>query len=62
MFVRHEIFQLALTGGGGFAGVDVSDDDDVDMSLFLTAKMKDMSATIFDVRSRLDSKRNAGRR
>ena len=23
-------------GGGGLAGVDVSDDDDVDMSLFLT--------------------------
>jgi hypothetical protein len=26
----------SLTGGGGLAGVDVSDDDDVDMSLFLT--------------------------
>jgi hypothetical protein len=25
-----------LTGGGGLAGVDVSDDNDVDMSLFLT--------------------------
>jgi len=25
-----------VTGGGGLAGVDVSDDDDVDMSLFLT--------------------------
>ena len=24
------------TGGGGFAGVDVADDDDVDMSLFFT--------------------------
>jgi hypothetical protein len=25
-----------VTCGGGLAGVDVSDDDDVDMSLFLT--------------------------
>lgn len=25
------------TGGGGLAGVDVSDDNDVDVSLFLTA-------------------------
>jgi hypothetical protein len=25
-----------VTGGGGLAGVDVSDDDDVDVSLFLT--------------------------
>ena len=24
------------TGGGGFPGIDVADDDDVDMSLFLT--------------------------
>ena len=24
-----------VTGGGGLAGVDVTDDDDVDMSLFL---------------------------
>jgi len=28
-----------LTGSGGLAGVDVSDDNDVDMSLFLTEKM-----------------------
>ena len=27
-----------VTGGGGLAGVDVADDDDVDMSLFLSAK------------------------
>lgn len=26
-----------LTSSGGLAGIDVSDDDDVDMSLFLTA-------------------------
>ena len=27
-----------VTGGGGLAGIDVSDDDDVDMSLLLTAR------------------------
>jgi hypothetical protein len=27
-----------LTGGGGLAGVDVADDDDVDVSLLLTVR------------------------
>jgi hypothetical protein len=25
-----------VTGGGGFTGIDVTDDDDVDMSLFFS--------------------------
>ena len=29
---------IFLTGSGGLAGVDMADDDDVDMSLFLTVK------------------------
>jgi len=32
-----------LTGGGGLSGVDVSDDNDVDMCLFLSAKKKQIS-------------------
>ncbi len=58
----HVFFQLALTGGGRFAGVDMADDDDVAMSLILTAQMKDILATVFMVRSRLISKRKVERR
>ena len=35
---------LALTGGGGLARVDVSDDNDIDMSLLLTAANRDRLA------------------
>ena len=37
-FVDHSEGSLrrALTSGGGLARIDVSDDDDVDMSLFFT--------------------------
>ena len=34
----------ALTGGGGLARVDVSDDNDIDMSLFFTVQVGDTSA------------------
>lgn len=34
-----------LTGGGGFARVDMSDDDDIDMSLFFTVSADERSAT-----------------
>lgn len=43
------IFELPLTSGGGLAGVDMADDDDVDMSLFLTEVMKTMSEMIIDI-------------
>jgi hypothetical protein len=39
----------ALTGGGGLARIDVSDDDDVDMSLFFTMQVDNMSATLIDM-------------
>lgn len=39
-----------LTSGGGLAGVDMADDDDVDMSLFLTAVVGNMSAMIIDIK------------
>ena len=45
-----------VTGGGGLAGVDVSDDDDVDMSLFLTVVIADMSAMAIDIKLRLGPK------
>lgn len=44
----------ALTSGGGLAGVDVSDDDDVDMSLFLTTRAEDMSEMLIDIAERKD--------
>lgn len=37
-----------LTSGGGFAGVDVADDDDVDVNLFLTRK-ENMSVLLIDI-------------
>ena len=49
-------FQLPLTSGGGLAGVDVADDDDVDMSLFFTVMIAGMSAMAIDIKSRFDSK------
>lgn len=42
----------SLTGSGGLAGVDVSDDDDVDMSLFLTIEIEDMSEMLIDIAER----------
>jgi hypothetical protein len=39
----------AHTGGGGLARIDVSDDDDVDMSLFFTMQVDNMSATFIDM-------------
>jgi hypothetical protein len=36
----------SLTGGGGFARVDMSDDDDIDMSLFFTVSADERSATV----------------
>lgn len=42
--------QLPLTSGGGLAGIDVSDNDDVDMSLFLTIERVDMSAIFVDIK------------
>ena len=35
-----------LTSGGGLARVDVSDDNDVDMSLFFTVQVEDTSAMV----------------
>jgi len=32
-----------LTSGGGLAGIDVADNDDVDMSLLLTADQKSVT-------------------
>lgn len=45
----HLFEQVKLTGGGGLAGVDMADDDDVDMSLFLTRLMGLMLAMIIDI-------------
>ena len=28
-----------MTGGGGLAGIDVADNDDIDMNLFFTVEM-----------------------
>lgn len=60
--MSHKTFHLPLTSGGGLAGVDVSDDDDVDMSLFLTVEMEDMSAMIIAIKLGFRSKRNTKRR
>jgi len=54
-----------LTSGGGLAGVDMADDDDVDMSLFLTRVGRDMSAMIIDIKLKAffhDRRRSAGRK
>jgi len=40
-----------ITSGGGFAGVDVADNDDVDMSLFLAVMIDDMSAMFIDMKA-----------
>lgn len=41
----EDVSRGMLTGGGRLAGVDVADDDDVDVSLlFLTAQEKSMLA------------------
>ena len=40
----------------------MSDDDDVDMSLFLTVEMTNMSVMLIDIKLRLISKRTALRR
>jgi hypothetical protein len=40
------MWSRGLTSGGGLARIDVSDDDDVDMSLFFTIRIGDMSATV----------------
>ena len=53
--MQSHCFHSLLTGGGGLAGVDVADDDDVDMSLFFTVMIVDTSAMIIDIKSRLDS-------
>lgn len=37
-----------VTCGGGFAGVDVADDDDVDMSLLFTIKAIIVSLILYD--------------
>jgi hypothetical protein len=58
----HAFLQLSLTGGGGLAGVDMADDDDVDMSLFLTVEMQIMSVRLIDIRLRLISKCESERR
>lgn len=42
-----------LTSGGGLAGVDMADDDDVDMRLFFTIRIKNMSAMMIDIKLRL---------
>ena len=55
-------FQLVLTGSSGLAGVDVSDDDDVDMSLLLTAEMENVLATLIDMILRLNSRSEGERR
>jgi hypothetical protein len=49
-FGLPSFFQFLLTSGGGLAGVDVADDDDVDMSLLFTVMIKDMSVTFIDMK------------
>ena len=40
-------YRVALTtGGGGLAGIDVADNDDVDVKLLLTARSVSASASI----------------
>ena len=41
--VQNGIFR---TSGGRFAGIDMADNDDVDMSLFFTVEQVDMSAML----------------
>jgi hypothetical protein len=51
--LRH--VQLPLTSGGGFAGVDMADDDDVDMSLFFTVVRVGVLAIVIDIKSKPES-------
>ena len=44
----------ALTSGGGLARVDMSDDNDVDMSLFFTIKIDEVLAMVFQMSERMD--------
>ena len=43
MFAERVEARGKLTGGGGFAGIDVADNDHVDVHLFLTADTRDVS-------------------
>ena len=45
-----ENIQQLLTSGGRFAGVDVADNDDIDMSLFLTVGDNPISVTLPDMK------------
>jgi hypothetical protein len=45
----------SLTSGGGFARVDMSDDDDVDMSLFFTIRVNERLATVIRTRGDMNS-------
>jgi hypothetical protein len=46
---EREILWRALTSSGGLARVDVSDDNDVDMSLFLTVEVEDTLAMVVEM-------------
>jgi hypothetical protein len=35
--------EIGLTSGGGLSGIDVADNDDVDVHLFLTGKKRSVS-------------------
>lgn len=51
----HSLWRRRLTSGGGFAGVDMADDDDVDMSLFLT--VEEPKSAMFSITPAIISRR-----
>ena len=43
----HLESEILLTGRGGLAGIDVADNDDIDMSLFLTIDGSGVSISMY---------------
>ena len=48
-FVAQGQYEVFRTSGGRFAGIDMADNDDVDMSLFFTVEQPDMSAMLIAI-------------
>jgi hypothetical protein len=52
--MNMSLMRGVLTGGGGLAGIDVADNDHVDVHLFLTAERPEVSKQSIKIRSRCE--------
>jgi hypothetical protein len=53
--------EIGLTSGGGLSGIDVADNDDVDVHLFLTGKKRMCQSRVHQDREGLHRHRHDGR-